>query len=204
MKHFSQNILYTGLAALAACGLTGCGAGSPLPASPIQVTISDGIQGNNYGGHAPIVGAKVFLLQAGTSGYGSKSTSLLTSAAGNTDTSIVGSTGSPAYYVNTDSAGGFNITGDYTCTAGLPVYLYAVSGSPDTDPSVGYSYLQSATGNGTTVTFVVDEEKFYVGQQVLINGIPPGNPFVHSMGPTRRSPLSAPRGILAFPLAQLL
>jgi hypothetical protein len=81
---------------VAATALTGCGIGTQLDPSPEaatpSVTISGGLSGNNYGGHAPIVGAKIFLLQAGTSGYGSKSTSLLTSAAGRTDTTIVGPT----------------------------------------------------------------------------------------------------------------
>jgi len=159
-------------------GLGGCGAGDVLatdvPAAA-QVTMTGGFQGSNFGGHAPIVGAKVFLLQAGTSGYGSKSTSLLTSAAGGTDTSVVGSAGTPAYYATTDGAGYFNISGDYTCTAGLPVYLYAYAGAPDSNPAVGYatiSYASYATSAGvTTYTFTVDEEKFYVGQQVTFNTV---------------------------------
>ncbi len=151
--------------------------GTQLDSSSATVTMSGGLSGNNFGGHAPIVGAKVFLLQAGTSGYGSKSTSLLTSAAGGTDTSIVGSPGSPAYFTTTDLSGYFNITGEYSCTAGLPVYLYAVGGSPDVDPASGHSYLQSAVGDGTTVTFTVDQEKMYIGQNVLITGIQAGDPF---------------------------
>ncbi len=156
--------------------------GTQIDSSPATVTMTGGLSGNNYGGHAPIVGAKIFLLQAGTSGYGSKATSLLTSAAGGTDTSIVGTSTNAAYYTTSDLSGYFNFTGDYTCTAGLPVYLYAVGGAPDENPAVGVSYLQSATGNGTTTTFTVDEEKFYVGQQVLIAGIPTGNPFASLNG----------------------
>jgi len=177
MKSLTVTFSLGSILFVAATALTGCGMGTQIDSSPATVTMAGGLSGNNYGGHAPIVGAKVFLLQAGTSGYGSKATSLLTSAAGGTDTSIVGSTLNPAYYTTTDLSGYFNITGDYSCTAGLPVYMYAVGGSPDVDPAAGHSYLQSATGNGTTITFTVDQEKMYIGQTVLISGIPAGNPF---------------------------
>jgi hypothetical protein len=146
------------------------------------------------------VGAKVFLLQASTSGYGTKSTSLLTSAAGGTDTTLVGSTGTPAYYTTTDLAGDFNITGDYTCTAGLPVYVYAVGGSPDVNPAVGNSSLQSASGDGTTTTFTVDTEKMYVGQQVLISGIQAGNPF-YSLNGTQTVTAVSGTGNTSFSVA---
>ena len=66
--------------------LTGCGAGlSSFPdvePTPGQVPLGT-ISGNDYGGHAPIVGAHVFVLQAGTGGYGAKVTSLLTSSSAN-------------------------------------------------------------------------------------------------------------------------
>ena len=147
MRLFSLRSVAVSLALLPAVLLTGCAMGSFSTAAdaPAQITPA-GIQGNNFGGHAPIVGAKVFLLQASTSGYGTKSTSLLTSAAGGTDTTIVGSGGSPAYYVTTDAAGHFNITGDYTCTAGLPVYLYAYGGAPDSNPAMARRRWSRARG----------------------------------------------------------
>ncbi len=39
-------------------------------------------------------------------------------------------TASGDYYVTTGSDGSFSISGDYTCTAGQQVYLYAVGGDP--------------------------------------------------------------------------
>jgi hypothetical protein len=167
---------------LFATALSGCGIGTQINSSPATVTMPGGLSGNNFGGHAPIVGAKVFLLQAGTSGYGSKSTSLLTPAAGGTDTTLVGSAENPAYYTTTDLSGSFNISGEYTCSAGLPVYVYAVGGAPNVNPVTAESYLQSASGDGTTTTFVVDEEEMYAGQTVLITGIPAGNPFASLNG----------------------
>jgi hypothetical protein len=189
MKPSPSSLSLTLSLCVTSLALSGCAVNAVFPnadavVAPAQATMP-GLGGSNYGGHAPIVGAKVFLLQAGQSGYGSKSTSLLTAAAGGTDMTIVGSSGSPAYYTTTDSSGYFNITGQYTCTAGLPVYLYAYSGAPDVNPSAGFSYIQSASGNGTTVTFVVGNEKFYIGQQVAIAGIPAGNPFVSLNGTTQ-------------------
>ena len=171
------------LCAAVVCVLTGCSASFSTPESATTAgqTSPGTISGSNYGGHAPIVGAKVFLLQASTSGYGTKATSLLQVQPGSptasqtqyptaADTTIVGTTVSPAYYVTTDNTGNFSITGDYTCTAGLPVYLYAYGGAPDTNPSVGPSILSSGTwsttAGTTTFTFTVDNEKFYVGQMV--------------------------------------
>jgi hypothetical protein len=177
---------------LGAAYLSGCATDAMFPTSEAVVASPQismpSIQGTNYGGHAPVVGSKVFLLQAGQSGYGSKATSLLTAAAGGTDTTVVGTSGSPAYYTTTDSSGYFNISGEYTCTAGLPVYLYAYSGAPDASP-VGPSNLSSASATSGTgnlvVTFVVDNEKFYVGQSVTFAGIPAGNTFAGFNGTTQ-------------------
>jgi len=161
--------------------LAGCGAGAAFPdmaANPAQVS-GGGFQGNDYGGHAPLVGAHVFVLQAGTGGYGTKATSLL--SAGETTTSFYGNTyttaldsvaGSPTngmYYIVTDSKGDFNVTGDYTCTSGLPVYLYASGGNPETNPPSFTVNVTGATGsvdanNKTLVTFTT------TGTQLLYQG----------------------------------
>lgn len=100
----------------------GCGAsanfGSTATDSP-----SPGIalSGTLFGGRQPIVGAHVYLMSPGTTGYGSASTSLLTTGNG---TDAIGT------YVTTGSTGGFNVTGDYTCTPGALVYVLAVGGDP--------------------------------------------------------------------------
>ena len=64
----------------ATLALTGC-VGPSFPnvqSTPGQVSVGP-IQGLDWGGHAPLVGARIFLLQAGTGGYGAKATSLLSS-----------------------------------------------------------------------------------------------------------------------------
>jgi hypothetical protein len=185
MKHLKFS-LFSVVSLAGAVALTGCSGSFGFPDasvnSPISPAVSPGnISGSNFGGHAPIVNAKVFMLQVSSSGYGMQATSLINSSGGTADTSIVGgtSTNPTAYYVTTDAAGGFNIPASgYNCTPGYPVYLYAYGGAPDTNPAVGPSYITSATGNGTTTTFTVGNEKFYVGQQVTFQGIPTGNPFV--------------------------
>ncbi len=81
------------------------------------------LQGLVNGGRSQaIVGAKVYVLQVNTTGYGNPSLSLLTSATGNLSDSI-------GYYVLTGEYGGFSIAGDYTCTFGHQVYLYVRGGN---------------------------------------------------------------------------
>jgi hypothetical protein len=76
----------------------------------------------NGGQSRAVVGAKVYVLQANTTGYGKPSVSLLTSRTGNPADSV-------GYYVLTGEYGGFSIAGDYTCTAGRQVYLYVMGGN---------------------------------------------------------------------------
>jgi hypothetical protein len=76
----------------------------------------------NGGQSRAVVGAKVYVLQANTAGYGKPSVSLLTSGTGNPADSI-------GYYAVTGEYGGFSIAGDYTCTADRQVYLYVLGGN---------------------------------------------------------------------------
>jgi hypothetical protein len=76
----------------------------------------------NGGQSRAVVGARVYVLQANTTGIGKPSVSLLTSRTGNPADSI-------GYYVRTGEYGGFSIAGDYVCTAGHPVYLYVLGGN---------------------------------------------------------------------------
>jgi sugar lactone lactonase YvrE len=108
----------------------------PNDVAPTDSTVAVGtIQGRNFGGHAPIAGARIFVLEATTNGYGAIVKSLLNgptlgAAYPKQDTS--GDATNNFYYVVTDANGNFSITGDYKCDAGQPVYLYAAGGSPST------------------------------------------------------------------------
>jgi len=89
---------------------------SDLPATkPLQGLV-------NGGRSRAVVGARVYVLEENTAGYGEPALSLLTSATGNPSDSI-------GYYVLTGAQGGFSIAGDYTCTEGRPVYLYVRGGN---------------------------------------------------------------------------
>jgi hypothetical protein len=107
--------------------LTGCGVSRLAPPSA-QTGVA--LHGHVHGGQAPVNGAHVYLFAANTSGYGgygladstaNASVSLLNSA----DTGASDPTGA---YVLSDVNGDFNISGDYTCTPGQQVYLYAHGG----------------------------------------------------------------------------
>jgi hypothetical protein len=172
---------------IALLSLTGCSgfSGASFPdasVNPAQTPVGT-IQGSVYGGHAPLVGAHVYLLSPGTSGYGSQASSLLC----DTGTANASCTTSLAqnisgidlniptswYYETTDATGSFNLTGNYTCTAGNPVYVYAYGGSP-TFPSTSNIFTISSvkvTGSASpyTVTMTATTtENAYVGEAFTI------------------------------------
>jgi hypothetical protein len=154
-------------------GLSGCSgfdAASSAPSTPGQVSIGK-IQGSVFGGHAPIVDNHIFLLQAGTGGYGTAATSLLTASSANsafpTTLDSTGDATNGDFYVTSDPTGSFNISGDYTCTAGLPVYLYASGGTSAVEPSSAITAYAIA---GDVVTFT-SNNLISAGQQVTVSGI---------------------------------
>ena len=188
--------------------LSGCGVGAAFPdiaTTPAQVS-GGGFAGNNYGGHAPLVGAHVFVLQAGTGGYGAKATSLLSAGETTHDiystytTALDSVSGSPTngmYYVTTDSKGDFNISGDYSCTTGDPVYLYASGGNPSTIPAVTLTSVNAVPGTGTyagetLVTFQnAGTSLIYQGEQIEFAGITGAfSGFNYTASPTAYTVLS--------------
>jgi hypothetical protein len=126
--------------------LVGCGGAMNMPDS---VASSQGaappIVGGVFGGHAPIAGSHVYLLQASTANYGGSGSGatlgIATSLLGTGTTTNPGGLfplqtntsdhNVPAgwKYVVTDANGNFNLTNAYTCTAGEPVYVYSFGGN---------------------------------------------------------------------------
>ena len=183
--------------------MTGCGAGGVFPestaitAAPAEVPVGT-IKGSNYGGHAPLVGAHIYLLQTGSAGYGSVTRGLLNATySGSYPTTMnpatggdqfvpaTDSAGNPYYYETADSNGAFNLTGDYSCTVGQPVYIVGYGGSPsfvgngpNTFP-VSSVTVSNVTGQGNSVgtatyTFNIGgatPELFYVGESVVLYGV---------------------------------
>ena len=161
---------------MSAAALSGCaGDFTTDVASTATVNELGTIQGSNYGGHAPVVGSKVFVLEATTNGYGAVAKSLLSpsykSATYPTMQDTSGSVTNGLYYVKTDSSGSFNITGDYTCDVGKPVYLYAAGGNPMTTPAVTISKaVVSGTPGDYTITFTTGGQLLYQGESVTFTG----------------------------------
>jgi len=192
MNVLSSSLRLSLVCSVAACLLTGCTAEFSMPDTPVaSPTVTMGaVQGNDYGGHAPLVGAHVFVLQPGSSGYGAKVSSLIPSAGlttqdfyGNTFTTAQDTTaGSPTngmYYVTTSGIGTYALSGDYNCTPGLPVYLYASGGNPQTVAPVT---ITGATGyvdsnNKTIMVFNTSGTNLlYQGESInFSNNIPAGS-----------------------------
>lgn len=125
--------------------LAGCSSSfAPSPVEPNQTSIGT-IQGIARGGQAPITGSQIYLFAAGTGGYGTSATSLITS--GKPGVTCNPSSGMPyaalngACYVGTDANGNFSLGGDFTCTQGQQVYMVSTGGNPG----------QSRTVNNTAI-----------------------------------------------------
>jgi len=127
--------------ALGACLLTGCSvqpAASTITAPAASVVLS----GHVHGGQQPVSGASIQLWAAGSGGYGSASTALLTPA------------------VLSDANGNFNITDGYTCpSASTQVYITATGGNPGLTAGTDNTALAMMTalgscGNLQSTTFI--------------------------------------------------
>jgi len=127
--------------------LAGCSAdfGTISLSTPVQTSLS-AIHGHVHGGQQPVVGAKIYVYAAGTSGYGGASALLSTT---------------PAV---TDVNGNFIITSDYTCTSGQQVYLYVTGGDSSgtgagANPAIGLlAVLGTCPASGSFVQAVPNVE----------------------------------------------
>jgi hypothetical protein len=125
-------------------------AGCDLSTSPTTPTASTGLalQGRVRGGQQPVVGAHVYLFAANTTANGGPGIAASSSNASLSllNSSSTGHSDSVGAYVLTDSTGSFSITGDYTCTSGQQVYLYALGGNPGAGTNSSSGFL-AALGN---------------------------------------------------------
>jgi streptogramin lyase len=106
--------------------LTGCSASFAPAPSPSRISLN-GIQGTVYGGQQPVNLSHVYVYAAGTGGYGGASQSLLTAYSSGNFPTTEDANGN--YYVTTNARGFFSLTGEYACTAGQDVYIYATGGN---------------------------------------------------------------------------
>jgi hypothetical protein len=168
--------------------LVGCAGSTNFPDS-VPSSSADGpaISGVSYGGHAPIQGQHVYLLQPGTTGYGSAATSLLgnnNATSGSGGFALTADVNDPnvpvgAKFETTASDGSFNFTGAYKCTVGQPVYIYAWGGNigPTTTPNSTTFTISSIkvtpTTNGmATYAFTINStQALAAGAAVTIAGL---------------------------------
>jgi hypothetical protein len=202
---------------IASFALAGCAGIDAIPDTNITTQITPApIRGSVYGGHAPLVGAHVYLLQPGTSGFGSQATSLLgvgTGVSAPAGFPLSTNTGDPNIpttwqYVTTDSTGSFNLSGAYTCTANQPVYLYAYGGTPSTVPlATPASYTvsnltisnTSGTGAAQTALFtatVTSTELLFAGEEVTLSGFTGNFAYLNGSLQIVDSPKSSPGAVL--------
>jgi hypothetical protein len=128
-------------ASLAVGLMSGCSASFvPSAVQPNETPIGN-IQGSVHGGQFPVSGAHIYLLAAGTGGYGTPATSLIRSTAPNAFEDSNGN-----WYVVTDGNGNFGLGGDYTCTEGTQVYAVAVGGNPGMTGTVNNTAIVQMAG----------------------------------------------------------
>ena len=153
------------LSLLATISLAGCaGFNSAVPLPDVPTEVSPGaIQGSVFGGHGPIVGARVYVLETG-SAYNGPSISKLTTGAG---------TDSVGKYVLTDNNGAFSITGDYSCDVNRPVYIAASGGAPNSYPPFAVTAITATAGStpGNYNFQITGTNYTYAGQQVKLSGL---------------------------------
>jgi streptogramin lyase len=111
-----------------------------------------------HGGQQGITGSHIYVMQAGTLGYGGASSSLLQPGS-------VSGTDSIGSYVLSSPGGFFTIpAGSYSCTPGDQVYLYALGGDAGAGPNSAaglLAVLGNCPGTGTlasqTPTVLINE-----------------------------------------------
>jgi hypothetical protein len=154
--------------------VSGCSGfeGAIFPAVPSQSSVGT-IQGSVFGGHAPIVNSHVFLLEATGSGYATMAKSLLSASSTATSTTYPvtqdqtpGSVTNGLYYVTSDGSGAFNISGDYRCDIGDPVYLYLSGGSPNIPLVIDISGISATASHGTYTYTFSGGNLLYAGQSI--------------------------------------
>lgn len=134
-----------GMAGLTMCLLIlgGCATGGPLG---VRSSTPAKVGGSVYGGQQPVAGAVVQLYAAGTAGAGSAATPLLSQP------------------VTTDSNGGFDITGLYSCpSAATQVYITGTGGnpglsSPAKNPEIALTSFLGNCGDLSSRSFVAINE----------------------------------------------
>ncbi len=172
--------------------LAGCALQSTSPATP---DAGVAFQGRIHGGQQPVVGASVYLFAVNTTGYGgagiaasttNASASLLNLSVLVNNPGRSGVDTSGRYFVTTDSNGAFTITGDYTCTSGQQLYLYAVGGNPGAGVNSAAAFLAAlgSCSGITSSTYVFMNEVSTVATAYALAGFATDATHISSSGTT--------------------
>jgi PKD repeat protein len=136
--------------------------------------------GRVYGGQQPITGAHVYLFAANTTGYGQASVSLLSAAATGTSDAV-------GAYVLTGPDGGFFWNGNYICTPGAQIYLYALGGNAGTGTNTAAGLMAvlgncPSTGNFSAITYFTVNEVTTIAAAYAMAGFATDATHVSSSG----------------------
>jgi streptogramin lyase len=128
-------VLFTGAAVVSAL-LAGCGLNnsSAIGSAGSSIAPLAQFQGKVMGGQQPVSGATLQLYAVGTTGTASAATGLISPTAQSTSGIAL-----------TTSTGGFNITGQYSCTSATQVYIVATGGNSGSGTNSALS-LMAALG----------------------------------------------------------
>ena len=150
------------------------------------------LQGSVFGGHAPIVNSHIFLLEATGSGYATMAKSLLSASSTATSTTYPvtqdqtpGSVTNGLYYVTSDGSGAFNISGDYRCDIGDPVYLYSSGGSSNSPLVIDISGISVTASSGTYTYTFSGSNVLYAGQSIQFSNTSLGGGWAVLNGTTQ-------------------
>lgn len=173
------------LSTVFATSLVGCGAMAPVSGTPFP-TAGVAVHGGVHGGNQPVTGSRVYLYAASSSGYGAASTSLLcgsnTTVTCASPSANVIADGNGNGYVTTDSNGGFNIGGDYTCPGGAQIYLLATGGNPGLTGTVNNSSIALMAALGSCATAAANSGSTFVNinEVTTVASVYPLAPFMTS------------------------
>jgi hypothetical protein len=169
--------------------LTGCGVGPVIPPSARPGVA---LHGRVHGGQQPVDAAQVYLLAANTTGYAGNG---IAPSAANASVSLLNgaltANSDPiGAFVVTDVNGDFDISGDYTCTPGQQVYLYAGGGNPGggTNTHIGLMAVLGncpAAGDFSSVPFVEINEVSTIAAAYAMAGYASDATHVSTNGSTQ-------------------
>jgi hypothetical protein len=165
-----------GLTVTDTSSLTGTATSTVAVGYPSPVALTGAVNS----GQQPVAGAHVYLLAANTAGYGQLSASLLSEAA-------TGAADSVGAYVTTASDGTFSLTGDYSCTSGQQIYLYATGGNAGSGMNSAAGRLAvigSCPASGANAISVTVNEVTTVAAAYAIAGFAADATHVSSSGTT--------------------